>query len=165
MEALGQYVISLTAMVLISSILLSMIKNTAIGTIVRLICGISFITIAISPLVRFKISDFSSIFDVHINFEEAAVRQGIDMMEDDRNMLIRNELEAYILEKASAMDCYIVPEVQLNRDGLPTSVRITGNISEKNRREIVKWITNDLGIPEVDQIWNERSSENSLQDS
>ena len=70
-----------------------------------------------------------------------------------RAEIIKQRTEAYILDRASAMDAQIKVSVSLGKDGIPKSVRITGRISPMNRSRLTDVIAADLGIPREQQEW------------
>ena len=71
--------------------------------------------------------------------------------------VIKEQTEAYILEKASALNADITVSVKLALDTqypTPESVHIKGNISPYARRLLSQTIQDDLGIASEDQVWS-----------
>lgn len=153
MQQLGEYVVTLTVIALISSILLSLFPEGSARTMVRLVCGVILTVTALSPVSDIQIPDFEDFLSEYMDSGQSVAAMGEAMAEEERLGLIKLGLEAYILDKAAAIGCETVPDIQLNKNGNPIAILISGDVSEYQRQQLQLVITNDLGIPKEDQQW------------
>lgn len=157
MASIGAYIISILCAAIVCGILSSLVsKDKVSGGIIRLISGIFLAITAVAPLVKMKWEEL----DIYLSSVQvdaaAAAEEGSQTANAETAAIIKKELEAYILEKASAMDLSISAQITMTEDfpPQPESVRLSGSVSPYNRKMISKYIANDLGIPEERQVWN-----------
>lgn len=158
MQQLGQYVVSLTAAALISGILLSLFPEGTMRTLLRLVCGTVLAVTALAPLTDLKLPDLDSVMQDYLPEGQAASDLGEDMARAERQELIKLGLEAYILDKAEAAGCQVLPTVTLDGEGNPVSVILTGEVTTSQRQQLEEVITKDLGIPKEDQQWTGKTA-------
>jgi hypothetical protein len=118
-----------------------------------MVCGIIMIITVAAPLSRLDISEIYHISDRYLTDGNAIAAMGEDLARVEKLQCIQQRLEAYILDKANALNAPVIPQVKLNPDGLPVEVRLWGQCSDQARKALTAMITNDLGIPEEDQKW------------
>ena len=82
---------------------------------------------------------------------EAAM--GENLARDSMADIIKEETEAYILDKAADLHANLRVEVAVGEDNLPAAVTISGEASPYARRQIQAMIANDLGISKENQKW------------
>ena len=73
--------------------------------------------------------------------------------------LIKEQCEAYILDKAAARGITLEAEIRLSGEGqypYPTGVTLYGQVSQSDREAISAIIAGDLGIPRESQEWSTR---------
>ena len=153
MQRLGQYALSLVATAMICGILLSFFREGTVKNILRMVCGIMMITAASTALRDLDISELTVISERFYTEGKTIAAMGEDLARDEKLQCIQQRLEAYILDKANALNAPVIPQVKLNPDGLPVEVRLWGQCSDQARKALTAMITNDLGIPEEDQKW------------
>ena len=153
MQALGEYIVSLTVAALISSIIVSLFQKGTMKTLIKLVCGMYLTFTALFPICQLEIPDFEILPSAYTEDRTTAVNQGVDMAETERNILIKDALETYILIKAEEMGCQVEIDLTLDSGGLPISVRLVHNLSTEDQYKLSHMITKDLGIPEESQQW------------
>ena len=151
-----EYILSVIAAALISAIVACLVSgNTIAGKMMRLLCGILMVVTVITPLARISfhsVSDFLS----DINFDaDTYVSEGERIADNEINAIIKNQSEAYILDKATRMGLEIAVEVELDDsdNSIPCQVTITGTISPYAKGVLSEYITDYLGIPKECQQW------------
>jgi len=157
MESIGKYVISIVCTAAICGILMTLVpKNKSYGGIIQVLCGILLAITVVAPLAQIELSDFNTYLD-NIQADGAAAAQvGADTANQETVTIIKEELEAYILDKAESMHLTVSVNVTLT-DGFPPqpyAVEISGSASPYNQRVLRAFIASDLGIPEERQTWN-----------
>ena len=82
---------------------------------------------------------------------EDAAAMGENLARDSMADIIKEETEAYILDKAADLHANLRVEVAVGEDNLPAAVTISGEASPYARRQIQAMIANDLGISKENQ--------------
>ena len=139
MEALRQYVISVVAAAMLCGIVVRLFPNGSGKQVGKLICGLFLAYTVLSPISRV---DFSKLPDFSLRYmddAEDAAAMGENLARDSMADIIKEETEAYILDKAA--------------DNLPAAFTISGEASPYARRKIQAMIANDLGISKENQKW------------
>lgn len=157
MEHIKEYLLSVTIAAIICSLITSLVGNKgAFSAVVRTLCGIFLALTALSPLIDLKLDDISSYFREFGLEADSAAAAGSVMADEASAAIIKSELEAYILDKASALGVSISVDVKLDNTGtpLPVSATLSGSVSPYAKKQLQEVIANELGIPEERQIWN-----------
>ena len=156
MRSWGQYILSIG----LASLLVAIIgefsdRKSSTGTVIRMICGLFLAFTVLSPLtdLNFEILDA---FSRELNIDAATViSTGNQLRAESVRELIKQETEAYILDKARWLGCTLTAAVTVSdaQVPVPVSVQITGDISASERRELEKFLEQELGISKENQQW------------
>ena len=156
MDSIRQYILSIITAALICSVVKALSgKKTGNGMVVDLICG-AFLTVTLlSPWLDWNIQDIK-VYTNEIKLDATGILdQAQEQREEEIRTIIKEETEAYILDKASSMDADIEVEIILQEKApIPTGVVITGYISPYNRTELSRYIKDTFAITEDAQTWN-----------
>ncbi len=156
MTGLGKYLFS----IIVAAIFISLIRplldeKRPPGSIGKMLCGIFLLFTILKPLTSLRIgnpSDFLNPFQ-----EEAAliVQEGKTEAKNAMATIIRQQVEAYIMDKAAQYNADLSVTVVLSDDALPVPVGVTihGSISPYGKKQLQSAIAGDLGIAKEDQIW------------
>ena len=101
MEALRQYVISVVAAAMLCGIVVRLFPNGSGKQVGKLICGLFLAYTVLSPISRV---DFSNLPDFSLGYmgdAEDAAAMGENLARDSMADIIKEETEAYILDKAA----------------------------------------------------------------
>ena len=101
MEALRQYVISVVAAAMLCGIVVRLFPNGSGKQMGKLICGLFLAYTVLSPISRV---DFSKLPDFSLRYmddAEDAAAMGENLARDSMADIIKEETEAYILDKAA----------------------------------------------------------------
>ena len=155
MEAIGKFVLSISTAAIIVSIMQSFFKNRATAQLIRLISGLFLLFTLLSPIVKL---DLQNLFDTHWNFTtqgEDAVAYGEDLAHQKLQGIIKQQCEAYILDKAEAYHTQLEVEVTLSQDHtpIPKSVRLQGSVSPYVKQRLQQEIQQNLGVSKEQQLW------------
>lgn len=153
MEGLRQYVISVIAAALLCGIVIRLTQTSGSREIIRMLCGLFLTIVLLLPLSGKQEVLWDTIFPEIDAQAEAIAAEGTLAAERIKAERIRQRTEAYILNRAEAMDADITASVSLGEDGIPNSVTITGRISPLNRSRLAAAIASELGIPREQQEW------------
>lgn len=155
MEDLRQYVISVVCAAIFCGILLSLLQKSSARDILKLLCGLFLAFTVIRPISQIGELDLS---DFGLSYSEDAAQAaalGEKYTREAMAEIIIEETEAYILDKAEALNVSLEADVTVSLDDIPVpaAVRLTGEVSPYAKGELQRIIENELGIAKEDQLW------------
>ena len=154
MAGLGRYVLSVSTAALICGILTGMAENGGKKELFRLLGGVFLTIVIIQPLSRV---DLDALLDLSFASREtdAAVQTKEKLAREAMADIIKAETEAYILDKAAALNASVTVEVILEERGTPIPVEavISGEVSPYARRRLENILQTELGIAKENQRW------------
>lgn len=157
MFAVQEYIISIVSASIICGIISGLIgKKGTYPAIVRLLCGLFVVITAITPLKDFSFSTLPDYFSDIQADADVITNQAVTQTQEEFFRRIKEDTEAYILDKASDLELEIKVDVQYStRDKIvPEGVIIYGAASPYKKKELKRFIATQLDIPEESQIWN-----------
>lgn len=153
MTAVRQYIISVTAAAMLCSILTAIVGGKQIKPIWKLIVGIFLTLTAIRPLADIDLGAVPTLAEGYTLQAEEAVMTGKELMDSQKQTIIKSRLESYILDKAEGLGVTLTVDILLDEHGLPVSVQLNGDVSPGAKSRLKSIIAVDLGIPKEAQIW------------
>lgn len=156
MQGIRQYLLSIVTASLISALAIAFVgKKGLYSAVTKLLAGLFLSITVIAPWTNLEINDISSYFDSMEFDAVCAVAEGEHMAETATGTIIKEQTEAYILEKASAIGISVEVVVMFADTSplLPHTVIITGNASPYEKQVLQLYITEKLGIPKERQSW------------
>lgn len=153
---LGQYFLSVICATVISSIAISLSsKKGTYASIVKLLSGIFLSLTIIRPLAAVKLQNWESYFYEFNQSAAAIAEDGEASAKTEMATIITEKTQAYILDKASDLGLNLEIEVTLNDEmpPVPVSVVVKGNTSPYAKKTMQQYITDNIGIPEEQQVW------------
>lgn len=158
MSGIASYILTVTAAAMLAAIIRQLAGGGALGTLVKYLAGLFVAITVLSPLIKLDLPDISKwLSDFKYTGQEAAAA-GENMAQDARRELIKEELEAYILDKAAACGVSAEVEIVLDDAHLPVSAVIRGEIPREAQEELAQMMESELGIRREAQRWTDRSS-------
>lgn len=155
MEGLRQYVVSVTTAAIICGMLTATLNKGAVQSLVKLLCGFFLAFTFLSPIGRLNLKILPE--DFGLDYEEAsdAAQEGERFARNSVAQIIKEQTEAYILDKAAELGLSLEAEVFVSGDEIPIpeSVRLAGHASELERGRMEIILEKDLGIAKENQIW------------
>lgn len=156
MAQFSRYVLSVISAGLVIGILRELAgKNGSIGGIIRVICGLFLTFTIIAPVSRL---DFSSIdlFIREYSLEGAHYSaQGEADADRTYQAIIKEQTEAYILDKAQSLQVKIQADVTLDESDVPVPVFVclSGDVSPYAKQQLEVMLEEELGIAKENQKW------------
>jgi len=156
MEALGRYILSVTAAAILLSILRTIHgKKGTNAALVKLVGGLFLTFTVIVPVVDV---DTGSIFSISMDLTEQGSAIAACAAADSSKQLqgiIKQRCEAYILDKALTYGVHLDVDVSLTDEEIPVpaSVCLQGSISPYTKAVFGQWLEQDMGIPKEQQLW------------
>ena len=156
MEAVRTYLLTVIAAAFICTFVVEITgKKSSHATIIRLLSGLFLVITVLSPWIKVNFQNiYNGISDY--NFEATSiVLDGENIAVEAMKEIIKENTEAYILDKANAMGVAIAVSVSVSDDPLPVpnQVEIQGSAGPYAKKQIQEHIENDLGIPKENQLW------------
>ena len=153
MDAIRDYLISITATAIITGLATVLTKNSgSISSVVKLLAGL-FMTITIlSPIIHLPPSTFQLYLDEISYDADHASLAGKRFADEEIEKIIIEQTQAYILDKADDFGAGLEVEVFV-KDLIPCSVSISGPISPLAKSQLSRYISENLGIPSEEQNW------------
>ncbi len=152
---MARYIISVVCAALICGILTGFMKDCGVKKLLKLLCGIFLTFTVIRPIADITIPELPD-FGQFYEEAEAAAQKGKRITDDAIADIITARSEAYILDKAKAMEVFLTAEVATSSvDGFPVpeSVVLEGEISSEKKGMLSQIIADELGIPKENQVW------------
>ena len=150
------YIISVVAAAIVCSAARTILSNkTAPGRILRMLCGVVMTVTVLSPLSKLSFDRVSVYFDDISLASSAYVSEGERAAQESISAVIKQQAEAYILDKATRMGLSVSVEVELD-DGnnpVPCGVTVNGAMSPYAREQMREYIEDTLGISKENQKW------------
>lgn len=155
MQKVGTYLVSVCACGIFCGILKSLLpQKNAAGRILRMVCGVFLVFTAVRPLTDIRLDTLNLATGYLLTEGEALSQDGKNMASDALADIIKEQTEAYILDKARSLNAQITVEVNVMGDPpSPVSVSIHGSIQPYAKSTLSSAIAEELGIAKEDQIW------------
>ncbi len=157
MNGIGEYLISVCCAAILCAIVTGILgKKGAVGGAVKLITGIVMILTLFSPLVDIQLDKLDSVLDGISLDGEALAAEGENSSRTAMAAIIKQQTEAYILDKAGDLGADVSVEVTLSEDSVPVpeAVHISGNLSPYAKKQLTDMLTQELGIAGEGQSWS-----------
>lgn len=156
MDSIKNYLISVIAAAIISGIATGIVgKKGTVGAITKLITGLFLIITVISPWSKLDIGWLSDYYSEYSIQAFDLITQGEAAAQDEITAIIKRQVEAYILDKASLLGMEIEVEVTMSETQPPTpeSVTVIGAVAPYGKQRLEYILCNDLGIAKENQFW------------
>ena len=156
MEGVRAYLLAVTTAALLCGLVKVLGKTTGQESVIQLLCGLFLLFTAASPLARFDPAVFSDWIPQTQLQAQAAVDAGMASANLALAERIKQETQAYILDKAEDWGAELQVEVHISRSQppVPEAVIIHGNLSLYQKKQLSDLIASDLGIGKEAQQWN-----------
>ena len=156
MDDVRKYLFSIIAAAIFSCIVISLMDKKAVFfPFVKLLTGVFISFTIISPLIKVHLGDISEYFSNIELDAQAVTNAGVDINENEMARIIKEQAEAYILDKATALGLDVQVSVTLSSQmpPVPYVVQLSGVAAPYNKKKLEKVIVEDLGIMEENLIW------------
>ena len=156
MEQVSKYVLSLVCAAVLSGIVTRLpCQDTFLKKLIQTVAGIFVLFTLIQPFSGIKIKDPASwLEELSMDGKDAAA-EGEKWTNNALQQSIKNQIEAYILDKAATIGASLEVEVVMSKDSLPVpvSVVLNGDISPYDKVQMAGILERELGITGENQIW------------
>ena len=155
-EAIGEYIISVTSAAMVCGCVQSFFENKGIvSSVLKLLCGIFMSLIVLHPLLDIKLPALNNFSLIETENGKAIIAETQQTVAKQQREFISEKCETYISQKAEELGCSLLICVHTDETPpyTPNSVQISGTIAPYARGQLTKWINDNLAINTEDQIW------------
>ena len=155
MQAIGEYLIGVTAAALLCAVVGKLSISGLSGAVIKMMCGVFMALAMVAPWAKIRLTvPLDLVLDAQ---EEAAslVSQGENSARETMAGIISEGVRSYILDKAGTMGLDLEVTVKLSDEDIPVPVAVTlkGEISPYHKGVLGDAIRDDLGIGKEVQTW------------
>lgn len=148
--------LGIIAAALVCALVTRLVKDKGpAGASVKLITGLFMVFTVVSPLTGLSLSGIDIWTGEFTDTAALIASEGERYSAEAVAAVIKTRTEAYILDKALALELQLQVEVVLSEDDIPVPamVRISGKASPYARAMLQQIIEEDLQIDKENQIW------------
>ena len=156
MDGIRQYVISVTAAAVMCGILKGLLQGKGtIPAVFKLVSGLFLVFTVLGPVTKIDLTELPVVSTEYLQDAQAASLQGEKLAAEAVADIIKQQTEAYILDKARMLEAEIEVSVTVSEDGTPVPVgaRLSGTVTPYARARLEAILEEDLGISKENQIW------------
>lgn len=155
MEAIKQYLLSITSAAILSACVCAFFLKGTSERLIRTLCGIFTSLVVLQPLVGIHLPDLDRYFASFSTSASIVVEEGELLANEAQSKVIKQQTEAYISDKATALACSLDITVSLSDESpfQPVSVRLEGDVSPYAKSHLASYMEEQLGIPKEAQRW------------
>lgn len=156
MDQIGKYIISILCAAVICGIFTSFVpKDRSYGGIIRMLCGLFVAVTVIHPLTKLQFEKWDYYIEGIGVDAQAAAQIGVQSAKNETDAIIKDQLEAYILDKAASMGVSVSAMITLTEESPPRpyALEISGAVSPYAKGILTDCIVHELGISEEQIIW------------
>lgn len=153
MEAWKGYILDILVASITASIFLQILPDSSKKELLHLLCGILLTVVILMPLSDIRLNDFLDLTQYMPESADYLLEHGTETAEEAKRQYITDRCEAYILDKAKALDAEILPFVQVDETFLPVYAEIQGELEPQVQKKLEQMLMLDLGITKENQRW------------
>lgn len=156
MDSIKNYLISVIGAALISGIASSVVgKKGVVGSLIKLITGLFLMITVIAPWTKLRIKDLSAFYSDFSVEASHITAEGEAIANQEIASIIKSQVEAYILDKASALNLNLEVEVKMSatQPPIPESITLKGTVSPYAKHYLEDILCNDIGIAKENLLW------------
>ena len=157
MESWRSYFHSILVCVFVCGLLSQLISDTRGKNALRLLSGVVLAITVLIPFTKISLKGYLQIPDLEFESSDLYIMEGQRTAEETLKRYIKDNCEAYILDRARSFDAEILVQISLNHAMVPFFAEIQYYGDPKVQVELENVIATDLGITKENQkwIWNQ----------
>ena len=156
MGAIKEYILSISIAAIVCSVIKRLVGDKSTnGKLIKMITGVFMTITVLAPILSFKMADLQNyLHDFEIS-SDAITDDAILMAQSQRDDIIIQQTEAYILGEAEKMHADIQAKVFLSDSSppYPIKIEIRGTISPSSKSKLSNIIVTSLNIAEENIEW------------
>ena len=155
MTFIGKYIVSISATSLICGMIGNFMKDSCGARAMKMVCNLILMLAILLPVVTWCKKDIPDFVGFTFPESEQFVEEGARMSGNAAKDIIKQQTEAYIVDKAAAMGVTVTATVVLNDNDVPVPVyvEVSGKVSPYIKLRLEEMIQEDLNITKENQVW------------
>ena len=155
---MSDMVLQLSVLSVVCGALMSIMPQNGCRSALQILCAVALINCIVSPVLGFDFESFA-LESARLHEAEAAFSgKAVESRQRLDQLVIHQQYREYILDKASQLglgELELELNTQWNEEGfwVPYSVEFRGCWEEYQQQKLKQIITDELGIPEERQQW------------
>ncbi len=153
---LQKYIFSVAAAGIVCGVITTLAgSKSAAGSLIKMLAGIFLAVTVVRPAVNLDLGNVEDYLSGIMITGEDIAASGKMSSQESAAAIIKERLEAYILDKAAELNASLSVEVTVGTGEVPApeEIILTGRISPDGKRRLSRIITDDLGIAKENQMW------------
>lgn len=156
MEGIREYILSVVCAAIVCAVLTALSGEKGSAAFIRkLVCGVFLCLTVISPVGKVRLEDLLEPITGIRQDALAVSSMGQTLYQESLAQVIREQTEAYILDKAQGLGLTLSVSVQPDESGRPYRASLVGNAGADDRKTLSDILEKELGIPKERQQWSE----------
>lgn len=157
MDAIRSYLLTVTGAALVCAVAQKIPIKGASSAVIKLLCAVFMTLTALSPLVNLELPRLEAVTGDIWSAAQDTASMGENLSRDAMAQIIKEQSEAYILDKAADLGVSLSVSVSVSTDALPVPERVwlQGSVSPYVKAELTDYMENQLGIDRKEQIWTQ----------
>ena len=150
------YLLRLTTAALVCGVVTAFFgKKGTFGGVIQLLAGLFLTLNILSPWIQLRLDGWTDLLQNFSVSADTLGQSGENAAREAMAKRITAETEAYILDKARALQVSLTVDVILDDSGIPApcGVRISGQVSPYAKGVLSDFMEKELGIPRKEQLW------------
>lgn len=156
MEAVREYILCVSAAALLCAIAGKLPGKDALpGKAIRIVMGLFMLFTLLRPFSDIRLGKSPELFGSFTQSASAAVAEGEEHAYSAISAVIKQQLGAYILDKAAVYDGALSLDIRLSEEMPPKLLGVTleGDISPYGKRQLTDILTRELGLKAEELTW------------
>ena len=155
MGAVREYVLGIGAAALICAITLSFGSRGSMQPLLKLVCGLVLTFAIVNPVLKITGGNLEDLGIDYGTQASQAAEEGKQQALKSIRQIIKEETEAYILDKAHDLSLELQVTVTLDDQPLPKPAAVTlrGTVPPYGKSQLTRIISQELGIAKENQTW------------
>lgn len=156
MSGLQNYLLSVSAAALLMSLLLALLPSGHVKQTAKFTGALLVVLAVVAPVVKLNADDLARSIAM-LQMEKEQLRTGVEVKNREiLAELIKEQSEAYILDKAEELGLTLSVDITLREEGdypYPIAVTLWGEAAEGDKMLLERIIEQDIGIVRERQEW------------
>ena len=155
MQGIKEYLLGVIAAAILCAIVTQLVSKESLpGAAMKLICGVFMLLALVSPVTQIRVWPSHIFSDLSLQ-ADLITTAASESSQESIAQIIKEQTQAYILDKASSQGVSLSVSVTLSDSEIPKpiGVTLTGSVSPYTKKVLSETIEKDLGIAAEAQIW------------
>lgn len=155
MDGIARYIMQIVSTGILCYICQQIANTTKSAAMIRFMGALALLYAILAPIIGGEITGQMLPVEEYFTMAEDIAQQGQEAAEEAISASIKQQTEAYILDKAAQLGTDLEVRVELSLDSLPKpiAVQIKGNVSPYAKYTLSTMIVRDLDIAKEHQKW------------